>query len=114
MSTRQKASLAILALLVLLAFGWPWTAKAHTVDQEFLADLTANGITVNNEAGTVDYAQWVCKGLELGTNLYAMRDSVQRSQDSFTVENAEEFIGASVNYYCPWLIPDAGGPVVAR
>ena len=88
-------------------------ANARPVDQEFFADLTALGITVENKDGLISYSKWICTGLvEHKVPVEAIKDLVVAAEPTLSDFQAKGFIVVSVRYYCPVLLDDA--PVVKR
>ena len=103
-TTQRFAKLAGTALigagLTIGALATAGTASAGAVDDDFLSELTVAGIGFDNPAAVVDDAYIVCDEIDQGVSPYDIRDEILSNSD-LTVDQANVFVVASVEHYCP-------------
>jgi len=103
---RFTASLAGTALtaaaLGLAAFG-AGTASASSVDDEFLAQLQSDGLTVNSPDAAVSLAHGVCKALNQGESGKEVVNSVAQST-GLSAKGAKTFSLDAASAYCPQYV----------
>jgi hypothetical protein len=107
MFTRFTASLAgttlTAAALGLAIFGFAGTANAASVDDQFIAQLKADGITTNNPAKAVSLAHNVCSSLDEGHSSKEVIDSVADST-GMSAKGAKIFAVDAASAYCPQYV----------
>jgi len=95
------------AALSLAALGFAGTAGAvSSVDEAFLAQLTADGITPPSAAAAVSEARTVCKALDQG---YSSRDVINAVAKStgLSANGAKTFAVDAASAYCPQYVTSA-------
>ncbi len=107
---RLTASLAGTTLsasaLGLAMFVFAGTAGASSVDDEFLAQLRADGITPPSAAAAVSEAHAVCKALDQG---YSSKDVISAVAEStgLSTKGAKTFSVDAASAYCPQYVTSA-------
>jgi hypothetical protein len=101
-------------LLVAVAFallgplGAVSTAHADTIDNQFLAMLTSEGITDHiSPAHAIEAGHFVCQKLDDGQTPNDVAGDVLNSS-SMPAYHSGYFVGAAIKVYCPQYAPEEG------
>jgi hypothetical protein len=94
------------AALGLTALGLAGSAGASSVDDAFLAQLTADGITPPSASAAVGEAHAVCKALDQG---YSSKDVINAVAQStgLSTKGAKTFSVDAASAYCPQYVTSA-------
>jgi len=72
-----------------------------TQDQQFISQLTANGVTMESAAGAVKAAHTVCQLHDDGEPTHVIVRKVQVWNPGITRPGAESMVSAAIATYCP-------------
>ncbi|OMC21875.1 DUF732 domain-containing protein [Mycobacterium sp. SP-6446] len=108
MFTRRFAAPAARATLTaaalgLAALGFAGTAGATTVDDAFLAQLQADGITPPTAARAISDGHAVCKALDNGHSSQEVISAVAQST-GLSAKGAKTFAVDAASAYCPQYV----------
>ncbi|WP_139837095.1 DUF732 domain-containing protein [Mycobacterium szulgai] len=111
--TKSVAGTALVAgtvgLATLLSFG---TANASSVDDQFVATLQQQGITVSNPQAAIKVGHKVCVALGEGTKPSAISAQLVKDNPGMSEQNSLVFVVDSVQSYCPqYMHHNADGTV---
>jgi hypothetical protein len=108
----MKPLLALLSLAAIIGTAAP--ASADASDDQFLAALTASGVTYQDPGKVIAAAKWVCQSLNQGTQMADVVRTVQSENAGLHQENAAKFTALAASAYCPnKLPPPAAAPAPA-
>jgi hypothetical protein len=108
----MKPLLALLSLAAIIGTAAP--AYADASDDQFLAALTASGVTYQDPGKVIAAAKWVCQSLNQGTQMADVVRTVQAENAGLHQENAAKFTALAASAYCPnKLPPPAAAPPAA-
>jgi hypothetical protein len=108
----MKPLLALLSLAAIIGTAAP--AYADASDDQFLAALTASGVTYQDPGKVIAAAKWVCQSLNQGTQMVDVVRTVQSENAGLHQENAAKFTALAASAYCPnKLPPPAAAPAPA-
>ncbi|MEE6175691.1 DUF732 domain-containing protein [Mycobacterium sp. 050134] len=104
--TASVAGTTLAAALGLTALGLAGSAGASSVDDAFLAQLSADGITPPSAAAAVNEAHGVCKALDQG---YSSKDviSAVAKTTGLSANGAKTFSVDAASAYCPQYVTSA-------
>jgi Protein of unknown function (DUF732) len=91
------------AALGLAALGFAGTAGARSVDDVFLAQQQADGITPPNAARAISDAHAVCKALDQGHSGHQVINAVAQST-GLSAKGAKIFAVDAASAYCPQYV----------
>jgi hypothetical protein len=98
----------VLGLTAMLGLAVPAHANADDVDDAYLASLGKAGITFPNPDQAVAAGHTVCqlvRNKKQGPEVLAL---IQSANPGMTPNGARQFLGISLNAYCPDLMPPSG------
>jgi hypothetical protein len=91
------------AALGLAALGFAGTASASSVDDAFLAQLQADGITPPSAARAISDAHAVCRALDQGHSGQEVINAVAEST-GLSAKGAKTFAVDAASAYCPQYV----------
>jgi hypothetical protein len=91
------------AALGLAALGFAGTAGASSVDDDFLAQLQADGITPPSAARAISDGHAVCKALDNGHSAQEVIHAVAQST-GLSSKGAKTFAVDAASAYCPQYV----------
>jgi hypothetical protein len=104
MITNRIATLAATAVtagaFALVAFSGAATASAGSVDDQFLKNIAAEGISFDSAKGAISDAQLVCSELADGNSGVSIATEILDNSD-LTTHQAAVFVVEASTAYCP-------------
>jgi hypothetical protein len=94
------------AALGVAALGFAGTAGAGSVDDAFLAQIQADGITPPSASVAIDDAHAVCKALDTGGSSKEVISAVAEST-GLSAKGAKTFAVDAASAYCPQYVTSA-------
>src|ERR1700692_2854403 len=108
----MKFLLTLLSLAAIIGTAAP--AYADASDDQFLAALTASGVTFPDPGKAIAAAKWGCQSLNQGTQMADVFRTVQSENAGLHEDNAAKFTALAASAYCPnKLPPPAASPAPA-
>ena|ERR1700742_1650859 len=104
----MKSLLALLGVAAVICGAAP--AYADPSDDQFLAALTAAGVTYGDPGKAISAAKWVCSTVGSGTQMADVVKTVQSQNPGLRQENAAKFTALAASAYCPKALPPAPAP----
>ena len=94
---RTALAAGTLGLAALVAAG---TAHAGSVDDQFLAQLKKDGISVSNQQKMVNTGKSMCTVLDQGASPDSINQAIQKAY-GLSKQEANVFMVDSAKFYCP-------------
>jgi hypothetical protein len=99
--TKLASTALVAGALGLAALATAGTAGAmSSVDDTFLAEISAEGIAYDSEGAAISNARYVCGALDEGADPVDLGMEILENTD-LTTDQAAAFVVASVGNYCP-------------
>ena len=95
---RTALAAGTLGLAALVAAG---AANAGSVDDNFLAALKKDGISVSDEQAAVNNGKKTCTYLDQGKSSDAISQALQKANPGLGEKGAKVFMVDSAKFYCP-------------
>lgn len=80
-------------------------AYADAMDDQFLAALTASGVTFPDPGRAIAAGKWVCQAVGQGTQMVDVVKTVEDRNPGLREENAAKFAAIAASAYCPASLP---------
>ncbi|MEE6139551.1 DUF732 domain-containing protein [Mycobacterium sp. 050128] len=80
-------------------------AYADAMDDQFLAALTASGVTFPDPGRAIAAGKWVCQAVGQGTQMVDVVKTVEDRNPGLREENAAKFAAIAATAYCPGSLP---------
>ncbi|SOX53292.1 DUF732 domain-containing protein [Mycobacterium ahvazicum] len=80
-------------------------ASADAMDDQFLAALTASGVTFPDPGRAIAAGKWVCQAVGQGTQMVDVVKTVEDRNPGLREENAAKFAAIAATAYCPASLP---------
>lgn len=80
-------------------------AYADAMDDQFLAALTASGVTFPDPGRAIAAGKWVCQAVGQGTQMVDVVKTVEDRNPGLREENAAKFAAIAATAYCPASLP---------
>jgi hypothetical protein len=85
-------------------------AYADPMDDQFLAALTASGVTFPDPSRAIAAGKWVCQAVGQGTQMVDVVKTVEDRNPGLREENAAKFAAIAATAYCPGSLPHTATP----
>jgi|SRR5947209_19776117 len=107
----MKRQLMLLSVAATIAVAAPaYADPPSNDDSDFLAQLTAAGLSYQDPAQAVAVAKAVCQLVDKGTPDTEIEKNLQLRNPSFSGNGAAKFITLAAGEYCPKYLTGEGRP----